>query len=283
MLMLKILINLISANVSIKYKLKGPISSPTLACATGLNAIGDSYNIIKNNEVGIILTKADVMVCGGSETSVHPLVFHSMNKLSTLCNEYDNPLTSSRPFDKKRKGFVIGEGSGVVILEELTHAIDRGAPIYCEVVGYSSVSDGYHLTRPTDDGEGGFRSMMNACIENSITPFDIDVVNCHATSTEAGDISELNAIKNFFGNDDYKDFSNLLRDYQNFEFNLKNDKINTLRLKEIKLNANKSQIGHLLAAAGSVEFIFMVLSLKNVFYFFISSKYYLSIKILTNL
>ena len=143
------------------------------------------------------------MICGGSEASIHPLVFHSMNKLSTLCNEYDNPSSASRPFDTKRKGFVIGEGSGVIILEELNHALERQASIYCEVVGYSSVSDGHHLTRPTDDGEGGFRSMMNACIENSISPFDIDLVNCHATSTQTGDLAELNAIKNFFGFEKY--------------------------------------------------------------------------------
>lgn len=204
------------------------------------------------------------MICGGSEASIHPLVFHSMNKLSTLCNDYNDPETASRPFDKKRNGFVIGEGSGVLILEELSHAEKRGAKIHCEITGYSCVSDGYHLTRPTDNGEGGFRSMMNSCIESSISPFEIDLVNCHATSTESGDISELNAIKNFFGNEKYKDMENLIRDYQNYDFNLNNDIIDYERLKKLKLIANKSQIGHLLAAAGSVELIFTILSMINV-------------------
>jgi 3-oxoacyl-(acyl-carrier-protein) synthase len=206
------------------------------------------------------------MICGGSEASIHPLVFHSMNKLSTLCNDYADPQTASRPFDKRRNGFVIGEGSGVLVLEELSHAEKRGAKIYCEIVGYSCVSDGFHLTRPTDDGEGGFRSMMNAFIENSISPYDIDLVNCHATSTESGDVSELNALKNLFGNEKYKDIENLITDHKNYEFNLKNDKIDNSRLKKLRVNANKSQIGHLLAAAGSVELIYMILSMSNVYY-----------------
>ncbi len=257
------LTNLLSSNVSIKFKLKGPLLSPTLACATGLNAIGESYSILKNN-------KADVMVCGGSEVAVHPLVFHSMNKLSTLysTNKVLPPEKSSRPFDKDRAGFIIGEGSGVLILEDLEHAKKRGAKIYCEVVGYATFGDAFHLTKPTLDGIGGYRAMAECLLEANITPYEVDIINSHATSTEIGDISELNAIRNLFGNSKYKNLKTFENEIKQFKFDSlteekNSDYLDLERLRSIFISANKTQIGHLLGAAGSVESIFAILSLNN--------------------
>ncbi len=260
MLMLRMLTNLLASNISIKYDLRGPLLSPTLACATGLNAIGESYNIIKNND-------ADVMICGGSENSIHPLVFHSMNKLNTLYSSDRNYRAeeASRPFDAYRSGFIIGEGSGILVLEEYNHAKSRNAHIHCEVKGYATFSDAYHLTKPTLDGEGGFRAMAKCLIDGNIVPGDVDLINAHATSTEVGDLSELNALKNLFGNKEYESFEFFKKSIEDLEFNfgLTDEKLDKERLRKLIINGNKSQIGHLLGAAGSVESIISILSLKN--------------------
>jgi 3-oxoacyl-[acyl-carrier-protein] synthase II len=232
--------------------------SPTLACATSLNAIGESFKLIKNND-------ADVMICGGSENSVHPLVYHSMNKLSTLYNSNINhtPEQCSRPFDENRAGFVIGEGSGILILEELEHALNRKANIYCEIVGYGTFGDAYHLTKPTLDGEGGFRAMGKCILDAGCTPYDINFVNTHATSTEVGDISELNALKNLFGNKKFRSREFLEKTFENYDFEFNIEDIDRDKLKSLIINANKTQIGHLLGAAGSVESIFGILCMKE--------------------
>jgi 3-oxoacyl-[acyl-carrier-protein] synthase II len=258
MLMLRLLTNLLASNISIKYDLKGPLISPTMACATSLNAIGESYKLIKNNE-------ADVMICGGSENSVHPLVFHSMNKLSTLFNTSHNytPDKCSRPFDKNRAGFVIGEGSGILVLENLENALKRNAKIYCEVVGYGTFGDAYHLTKPTLDGEGGFRAMGKCILDAGCTPYEINFVNTHSTSTEVGDISELNALKNLFGNKNFRSREYFEKTFENYDFDFNIQNIDAEKLKSLIINANKSQIGHLLGAAGSVESIFGIICMKE--------------------
>jgi 3-oxoacyl-[acyl-carrier-protein] synthase II len=263
MLMLRMLTNLLASNISIKFNLKGPVLSPTIACSTSLNSIGESFLKIKNNE-------ADVMVCGGSETSIHPLVFHSMNKLSTLYSSDKNfpPEKCSRPFDVDRSGFVIGEGSGILVLEELSHALNRKAKIYCEVIGYGTYADAYHLTKPTLDGEGGFRAMGKCLLDAGITPDKVNLINTHATSTEVGDTSELNAIKNLFGNKKFANFDNFKKTFESFDFDFKIDDITLDRekLKQLVINSNKTQIGHLLGAAGSVESIFAIKTmLENIF------------------
>lgn len=260
MLMLRMLTNLLASNISIKYDLRGPLLSPTLACATGLNAIGESYKIIQNND-------ADVMICGGSENSIHPLVFHSMNKLNTLysSNKKFSANQSSRPFDEDRAGFIIGEGSGILVIEELNHALKRNANIYCEIKGYATYGDAYHMTKPTLDGEGGFRAMAKCLIDSNISPFDVNFINAHATSTEIGDVSELNALKNLFGNRKYQDFEYFKKSIEDFNFEFAKDEhdLDKNRLQNLIINCNKAQIGHLLGAAGSVESIISILSLIN--------------------
>lgn len=262
MLMLKLLTNLLASNISIKYQLRGPLMSPTLACATGLNAIGESYKIIKSNE-------ADTMICGGSENSIHPLVFHSMSKLNTLYSSSKSfpPEKTSRPFDTDRAGFVIGEGSGILVLEELECALNRKANIYCEIVGYGTFGDAYHMTKPTLDGEGGYRAMAKALIDAKLSPYDVDIINTHSTSTEIGDISELNSLKNIFGNRKFKDYDYFKSSVERYIFDfLSNDATSDIdidRLKTLIINSNKTQIGHLLGAAGSVESIFAILTINN--------------------
>ena len=178
------------------------------------------------------------------------------------------PEESSRPFDVDRGGFIIGEGSGILVLEELNHAINRNAKIYCEITGYASYGDAYHLTKPRENGEGGYRSMLKCLVEGNILPEEVDVINCHATSTEVGDLSEIAAIRNLFGNSDFNNKNILQEKFQNFEIeNLeeKNEKFSKEKLKKLVLTANKTYIGHLLAAAGSVESIFSIKSMQENF------------------
>ena len=221
------LINLLSGHISIKYKLKGPNSSPVTACATGTHAIGDSYTIIKNN-------KADLMVCGGAEAAICPLGISGFSAARALCDTFnDSPEKASRPWDKDRSGFVMGEGAGVLILEELEHAKKRNAKIYGEVKGYGMSGDAYHITKPSEDGNGGFRAMKMALEESLLNSEDIGYVNAHGTSTQVGDMIELNAVEKLFGSN-----------------------------KNLFMSSNKSSIGHLLGAAGAVEAVFSFKSLE---------------------
>jgi 3-oxoacyl-[acyl-carrier-protein] synthase II len=223
------LINLASGLVSIKYGFKGPNHSVVTACATGTHAIGDSMRLIKYGD-------ADVMVCGGAEAAVNRLgvsAFAAMRALSTGYN--DNPTAASRPFDEGRDGFVIAEGAGVVVLEEYEHAKKRGAKIYAEVIGYGLSGDAFHMTAPSEDGDGGFRAMRAALKGAQVNPEDIGYINAHGTSTPVGDGIECTAVKRLFGN----------------------------TLGTVSMSSTKSAIGHLLGAAGAVEAIYTVKALQT--------------------
>jgi len=222
------LINLISGHISIRYNLKGPNSSPVTACATGTHAIGDSFTLIKNG-------KADLMVCGGAEAAICPLGIAGFSAARALCNTFNHqPTKGSRPWDKDRSGFVMGEGAGVLVLEELEHAQNRNAQIYGEIKGYGMSGDAFHITKPAEDGNGGYRAMEMALKESGLDTDQIQYVNAHGTSTPVGDIIELRAVERLFGAN-----------------------------KNLSMSSNKSAIGHLLGAAGAVEAVFSFKSLQT--------------------
>ena len=221
--------NMAAGNVSIQFGLKGKSINDVTACATGTNTIGEAYRSIQYGE-------ADVMVAGGTEGSVCPIGIAGFTALTAI-STVDDPAKCSLPFDKNRSGFVMGEGAGVVILEELEHAKARGAKIYAEVVGYGCSSDAYHITSPQEDGAGAARAMTNAMSDAGVTPADVKYINAHGTGTHHNDLFETRAIKLAFGDE----------------------------AADLKINSTKSMIGHLLGAAGAVEFITCVKEIQDGF------------------
>lgn len=220
------IINMVSGQLAIMKNLKGPNIAHVTACSTGLHAIGEAMHMIKRGD-------ATVMVAGGCESTIHPLAMGAFDAMHALSRRNDDPKTASRPFDKDRDGFVMGEGAGVLVLEELEHAKARGAKIYAEVVGYGLSGDAYHITTPSTDGPR--RCMEMAIRHAGIAPSDIAYLNAHGTSTPVGDTNEVKAIKEVFGE----------------------------HAKKLVVNSTKSMTGHLLGGAGGVESVFTVMAVAN--------------------
>ncbi len=222
------LINLISGQVSIKYGLMGPNHAVVTACSTGAHSIGDAARMIRDDD-------ADVMLAGGAESTICPIGIAGFSQARALCTTFnDTPEKASRPYDRDRDGFVMGEGAGVVVLEEYERAKARGAKIYAEVIGYGLSGDAYHVTAPQPEGSGAYRSMEMALRKSGLALSDIDYINAHGTSTMA-DMIELGAVKRLFGED----------------------------IANVSMSSTKSAIGHLLGGAGAVESIFCILALRD--------------------
>lgn len=225
----KMITNMAAGNVSIAIGARGKCTNVATACATGTHCIGDAYRAIQYGD-------ADVMIAGGTEGSICPIGVAGFTSLTAL-SESNDPMRASIPFDKDRDGFVMGEGAGIVVLEELEHAVSRGAHILAEVVGYGATADAYHITSPSEDGSGAARAMIDAMAEAGVRPEQVEYVNAHGTSTHHNDLFETRAMKAAFGDE----------------------------AKQLKINSTKSMIGHLLGAAGAVEFIVCVKSILDGF------------------
>ncbi len=220
--------NMAPGMISILFGAKGPNSSVATACAAGSHAVGDAFEIVKYG-------RADAMITGGVESVITRTCIAGFGAMKALSTRNDDPQKASRPFDKDRDGFVVGEGSGMMIIESLDHALERGAKIYAEVVGYGMSGDGYHITSPPPDGEGARRCMQSAIEDAGITPADIDYINAHGTSTPLNDLYESRAIKDAFGD----------------------------AAKKVAISSTKSMTGHLLGGAGGVETVFSALTIKH--------------------
>ena len=220
--------NLASGQVSIRFGAQGPNNCSSTACAAGAHSIGEALHLIRRDA-------ADVMIAGGTEAVITPLAVGAFGNMKALSTRNDAPKAASRPFDQERDGFVMAEGAGVLILEELQHALRRGAPIHAEVLGYGSAGDAHHITAPCPDGAGAARCMLNALRDAGLSADAIDYINAHATSTPAGDVAETAAIKQVF----------------------------KAKAKTLPISATKSMTGHLLGAAGAVESIFTILAVRE--------------------
>jgi 3-oxoacyl-[acyl-carrier-protein] synthase II len=222
------IVNLASGYVSIRYNAKGPNSATATACTTSAHSVGDSFRLIQHGD-------ADVMICGGSEACVTPLGIGGFAAMRALSTRNDEPHRASRPWDKERDGFIVGEGAGILVLEEMEQAKRRGAPILAEIVGYGMSSDAHHITSPPEDGDGGYRVMRNAMRDAGIEPSQVQYVNAHGTSTGLGDRAETIAIKRAFGE----------------------------HAAKLAVSSTKSMTGHLLGGAGGLEAGFTVLAIKH--------------------
>lgn len=220
--------NMLPGQIAIEFGARGPNSSIETACAASCHAVGDSYRLIKEGF-------ADAMITGGSEAVVTPLAFSGFCSMKALSTRNDDPEKASRPFEKERDGFIIGEGAGILILEELNHALERGADIYAEIVGYGMSGDAYHVSAPHPEGDGAVSCMSMAIESAGLKPEDIDCINAHGTSTPLNDLSETKALKRLFGEHAYK----------------------------LAISSTKSMTGHLLGGTGGVEAIYSVLTIRN--------------------
>ena len=222
------IINLASGCVSIRTGAKGPNSATATACTSGAHAIGDSFRLIQRGD-------ADVMICGGTEAAITPMSIGGFAAMRALSHRNDEPERASRPWDRDRDGFVAGEGSGILILEEYQHAMQRGAPMLAEMLGYGMSGDAYHITSPSEDGDGGFRVMRNALKDAGLQPHQIDYVNAHGTSTPVGDRIETTALKRLFGEHAHK----------------------------VAISSTKSMTGHLLGGAGGLEAGITIMAIRD--------------------
>ena len=222
------IINMIGGHLSIRFGLKGPNLGVVTACTTSTHCIGEAAKSIRYGE-------ADVMIAGGAEAVVTELAIGGFASARALSTRNDDPASASRPWDKERDGFVLGEGAGAVALEEYEHAKRRGARIYCEVIGYGASADAFHMTAPPEDGDGGYRAMRNALKDANLDPSTVDYINAHGTSTPLGDVAETLAVKRLLGE----------------------------RAHKVAVNSTKSMTGHLLGAAGGVEAVFTALALRD--------------------
>jgi beta-ketoacyl-acyl-carrier-protein synthase II len=223
-----LLINLASGHISMRFGFRGPNLAVATACAAGTHAIGDAFKIIQRED-------ADVMICGGTEAEITPLAIGGFNSLKALSHRNEEPQKASRPFDKDRDGFVMGEGCGLLVLESLEHALKRGADIKAEIVGYGLTADAYHMTTPSPGGRGAAQCIKMALKDAGLTPEDVDYINAHGTSTPLNDATETAAIRSIFGEHAYR----------------------------LAISSTKSMIGHLLGAAGGVEAVATVLTIQN--------------------
>jgi 3-oxoacyl-[acyl-carrier-protein] synthase II len=224
----KLMVNAASGNISVHFALRGPNSAVATACASATNAIGDAFRLIQYGT-------ADVMITGGSEAAITPMGLSGFARMNALSTRNDDPEAASRPWDKDRDGFVLSEGAGVLVLEELSHAESRGANILAEIIGYGMSADGSHMTAPNPDGEGAARAMSAAIADANLPADQIDYVNAHGTSTPLGDVAETRAIKSVFGD----------------------------HARSLCVSSSKSQLGHLLGASGGVEMCACVMALQQ--------------------